>query len=31
MLIAQCQQEALPIVSGDPVFARYEVQVIWHA
>jgi PIN domain nuclease of toxin-antitoxin system len=30
MLIAQCRQEALPIVSADPVFARYKVPVIWH-
>lgn len=29
MLIAQCRLEALPIVSGDPVFARYQVRVIW--
>jgi PIN domain nuclease of toxin-antitoxin system len=31
MLIAQCRVEALPIVSGDPVFAQYGVQVIWRA
>jgi len=29
MLVAQCRHEALPIVSGDPVFAQYGVQVIW--
>ena len=29
MLIAQCRQEALPIVSGDPVFTHYDVRVIW--
>ncbi len=29
MLVAQCRHEALPIVSGDPVFARYGVRVIW--
>lgn len=31
MLIAQCRHEALPIVSGDPVFAQYGVRVIWRA
>jgi PIN domain nuclease of toxin-antitoxin system len=31
MLIAQCRHEALPIVSGDPVFAQYDMRVIWRA
>jgi PIN domain nuclease of toxin-antitoxin system len=31
MLIAQCRQEDLPIVFGDPVFAQYGVRVIWRA
>ncbi|MBI1786711.1 MAG: type II toxin-antitoxin system VapC family toxin [Acidobacteria bacterium] len=29
LLIAQAQVERLPIVSGDPAFRRYPVQVIW--
>jgi PIN domain nuclease of toxin-antitoxin system len=29
MLIAQCRHEDLPIVSGDAVFAQYDVRVIW--
>ena len=29
MLIAQALEESLPIVTADPVFARYPVKVIW--
>lgn len=29
MLIAQAQQENMPLVSLDPVFAAYPVQLIW--
>jgi len=29
MLIAQARLERLPIVTNDPVFARYEVEVLW--
>lgn len=29
MLIAQAGLERLPIVTNDPVFARYEVDVVW--
>jgi len=29
MLIAQGQQEKLPIVTGDPVFADYGAEIIW--
>ena len=29
MLIAQALEENLPIVTGDPLFARYPVKVIW--
>lgn len=29
MLIAQARLEQLPIVTNDPVFARYEVEVVW--
>jgi PIN domain nuclease of toxin-antitoxin system len=29
MLIAQSLEEKLPIVTSDPWFARYPVQVIW--
>lgn len=29
MLIAQALQEGLPIVTVDPVFSRYPVDVIW--
>jgi len=29
MLIAQAVEENLPIVSGDPFFSRYPVEVIW--
>ncbi|HXT79107.1 MAG TPA: type II toxin-antitoxin system VapC family toxin [Acetobacteraceae bacterium] len=29
MLIAQAREEAMPIVSGDPVFGSYNVPVIW--
>ncbi len=29
MLIAQCGLEALPIVTANPVFAAYGVEVIW--
>ncbi len=28
-LIAQAGLERLPIVTNDPVFARYEVEVVW--
>jgi len=29
MLIAQALEEGLPIVTADPVFSRYPVEVIW--
>ena len=29
LLIAQAQLERLPILTSDPNFARYEVEVIW--
>jgi len=29
MLIAQSQAEKLPLVTADPIFARYAVEVIW--
>jgi PIN domain nuclease of toxin-antitoxin system len=29
MLIAQSLEENLPIVTSDPLFARYDVQLIW--
>jgi len=29
MLIAQAQEENLPIITADPVFSRYPVKVIW--
>jgi PIN domain nuclease of toxin-antitoxin system len=29
MLIAQAMEENLPIVTSDPLFARYPVEVIW--
>jgi PIN domain nuclease of toxin-antitoxin system len=29
MLIAQARLEQLPIVTNDPVFARYEVEAVW--
>ena len=29
MLIAQALEENLPIVTSDPLFARYPVEVIW--
>jgi PIN domain nuclease of toxin-antitoxin system len=29
ILIAQCLEEKLPIVTSDPWFARYPVRVIW--
>ncbi len=29
MLIAQSQEENLPIVTSDPLFARYDVRLIW--
>jgi len=29
MLIAQALEEGLPIVTADPLFARYPVEVIW--
>lgn len=29
LLIAQAQAHSLPIVTGDPAFADYEVTVIW--
>lgn len=31
LLIAQAQVERLPILSADPVFAAYEVRVVWSA
>jgi PIN domain nuclease of toxin-antitoxin system len=29
LLIAQAQIENMALVSGDPVFARYDVKLIW--
>jgi PIN domain nuclease of toxin-antitoxin system len=29
MLIAQSLEENLPIVTSDPLFSRYDVQLIW--
>jgi PIN domain nuclease of toxin-antitoxin system len=29
LLIAQAQVHSLPIVTGDPAFADYDVTVIW--
>jgi PIN domain nuclease of toxin-antitoxin system len=29
LLIAQAQIEGLPVVTSDPNFARYDVEVIW--
>ena len=29
LLIAQCQLEDMPILSGDPEIGRYQVEVIW--
>ena len=29
ILIAQALEEGLPIVTADPVFSRYPVQIIW--
>lgn len=29
LLVAQAQAHALPIVTGDPAFADYDVRVIW--
>jgi PIN domain nuclease of toxin-antitoxin system len=29
ILIAQSLEENLPVVSSDPLFARYPIQVIW--
>jgi PIN domain nuclease of toxin-antitoxin system len=29
MLIAQSMEENLPIVTSDPLFARYDVRLIW--
>ena len=29
ILIAQSQEEKLPLVSADPVFERYHIQLIW--
>jgi PIN domain nuclease of toxin-antitoxin system len=29
MLIAQSLEENLPIVTSDPLFARYDVHLIW--
>ncbi len=29
MLIAQSLEESLPIVTSDPLFARYDVRLIW--
>ena len=29
LLVAQAQIEGIPIVSGDPAIARYDVDVIW--
>jgi PIN domain nuclease of toxin-antitoxin system len=29
LLVAQTQEESLPIVSRDPVFERYGIQRVW--
>jgi PIN domain nuclease of toxin-antitoxin system len=29
MLIAQSLEENLPIITSDPLFARYDVRLIW--
>lgn len=29
ILIAQCQSEHIPILTADPQFAKYEVEVTW--
>jgi PIN domain nuclease of toxin-antitoxin system len=29
MLIAQSLEENLPIITSDPLFGRYDVQIIW--
>jgi PIN domain nuclease of toxin-antitoxin system len=29
MLIAQSLQDNLPVITSDPLFARYSVQIIW--
>jgi PIN domain nuclease of toxin-antitoxin system len=29
ILIAQSLEEKIPIVTSDPLFARYPVEVIW--
>ncbi|MGB9885969.1 MAG: type II toxin-antitoxin system VapC family toxin [Moorellales bacterium] len=29
LLVAQAQVENLPLISGDPVIARYPVEVLW--
>jgi PIN domain nuclease of toxin-antitoxin system len=29
MLIAQAMEEGLPIITADPLFSRYPVEVIW--
>jgi PIN domain nuclease of toxin-antitoxin system len=29
LLIAQAQIERMPIVTADPAFARYEIDVVW--
>ena len=29
LLVAQCQIEALPVVSADPIFAEHGVDVVW--
>ncbi len=29
ILIAQSQEEKLPLVTADPVFERYHIQLIW--
>jgi len=29
LLVAQCLVERLPIVTGDPFIARYQVETIW--
>jgi len=29
LLVAQCQEEQLPILTADPQIAKYNVEVIW--
>lgn len=29
LLVAQAQAELIPIISGDPTIARYDVEIIW--